>query len=218
LTLSTSGICTCPGSVTSTGDCLVCASGQYFSGTACLSCSSNCTACTKVTGVCTTCTAPYSVQSDGSCGCDLGYYYSSDSDTCIQASATCDTGYYNDGKDNCVACGTNCTACTAYTGVCTTCVTGTSVDSVNTKICSVCSYHIGPVANPKMCIGDRYSSTRVIPPYSSSVTSLDWRDWTVVNSVLDQGVCGSCYSFSTIAAAESAYAIATGKLYKLSEQ
>jgi len=49
-------------------------------------------------------------------------------------------------------------------------------------------------------------------------TEADWRDWDVVNSPRNQGICGSCYAFSTIAAAESAYAIAYGLLYEFSEQ
>ena len=36
--------------------------------------------------------------------------------------------------------------------------------------------------------------------------------------IQDQGYCGSCYAFSAIASYESAWAIKTGNLYKLSEQ
>jgi len=46
----------------------------------------------------------------------------------------------------------------------------------------------------------------------------DWRTKGVVNPVQNQGQCGSCWTFSTIAVIESAYAIKTGKLQKLSEQ
>lgn len=48
--------------------------------------------------------------------------------------------------------------------------------------------------------------------------SVDWRNNGVVNPVRDQGYCGSCWAFSTIATVESAIAIKTGKLYSLSEQ
>jgi len=48
--------------------------------------------------------------------------------------------------------------------------------------------------------------------------SWDWRTKGVVNPVQNQGQCGSCWTFSTIAVIESAYAIKTGKLQKLSEQ
>ena len=48
--------------------------------------------------------------------------------------------------------------------------------------------------------------------------SCDWRDKNVVNAIQDQASCGSCWAFSAIQAQESQYAIATGKLYKLSEQ
>jgi C1A family cysteine protease len=48
--------------------------------------------------------------------------------------------------------------------------------------------------------------------------SVDWREKRVVNSVRDQEQCGSCWAFATTANAESAWAIATGKLLDLSEQ
>jgi len=47
-------------------------------------------------------------------------------------------------------------------------------------------------------------------------------DWTtqgnVVNSVRDQGQCGSCWAFATTANAESVWAISNGKLLDLSEE
>jgi len=49
-------------------------------------------------------------------------------------------------------------------------------------------------------------------------TSYDWRTKGVVNPIQNQQQCGSCWTFSTIAVIESAYAIKTGKLQKLSEQ
>ena len=54
----------------------------------------------------------------------------------------------------------------------------------------------------------------------SSVTadSFDWRSKSAVNAVQDQGYCGSCWAFSTIAGFETAHWIKTGKLLKLSEQ
>ena len=48
--------------------------------------------------------------------------------------------------------------------------------------------------------------------------SVDWRTAGVVSPVQDQSAAGSCYSFSTTAAVETALAIKTGKLTKMSEQ
>jgi C1A family cysteine protease len=48
--------------------------------------------------------------------------------------------------------------------------------------------------------------------------SLDWRTKGVVNAIKDQGQCGSCWAFSTVASSETAIAIAKGKLHSLSEQ
>jgi len=47
--------------------------------------------------------------------------------------------------------------------------------------------------------------------------NVDWRQKNAVNTVQDQGRCGSCWAFSTTAAVEGAHAIKTGKLLKLSE-
>lgn len=46
----------------------------------------------------------------------------------------------------------------------------------------------------------------------------DWREKNVVSKVKNQGMCGSCWAFSAVQAAESHYAIKTGNLYDLAEQ
>jgi len=56
-------------------------------------------------------------------------------------------------------------------------------------------------------------STRAVLP-----VVVDWINAGVVNSVRDQGKCGSCWAFATTANAESVWAIHSGKLYDLSEE
>ncbi|KAK8835750.1 hypothetical protein M9Y10_040569 [Tritrichomonas musculus] len=55
-------------------------------------------------------------------------------------------------------------------------------------------------------------------PIKEAPDSFDWREKGVVNPIKNQGNCGSCWAFSTIATSESSYAITTSKLLQFSEQ
>nr|QBH22528.1 papain-family protein [Oldenlandia affinis] len=58
----------------------------------------------------------------------------------------------------------------------------------------------------------KYANVSVIPP------SIDWRTKGAVTPVKDQGQCGCCWAFSTVAALEGINQIKTKKLIPLSEQ
>jgi len=53
---------------------------------------------------------------------------------------------------------------------------------------------------------------------SSVADSYDWREHGAVNAIKDQGQCGSCWAFSTVANVEGVGQVETGKLLSLSEQ
>jgi len=59
------------------------------------------------------------------------------------------------------------------------------------------------------------------PETVQSGTPLDWRNYNgynYVQGIKDQGQCGSCWTFSSVAALETMWARTTGYLYSLSEQ
>jgi len=56
------------------------------------------------------------------------------------------------------------------------------------------------------------------PTIGSPLADIDWRTHGAVSAIMNQDQCGSCYSFSTISAIETAWALKTGLLYDLSEQ
>lgn len=61
--------------------------------------------------------------------------------------------------------------------------------------------------------GETHTSDAVEVP-----SSIDWTKEGVVNSIRKQGPANSCWTFATVGALESAYALATGNLVELSEQ
>ncbi|KAG8516404.1 Pro-cathepsin H [Galemys pyrenaicus] len=69
---------------------------------------------------------------------------------------------------------------------------------------------------PQNCSATKGNYFGGVGPYP---TSVDWRKkGNFVSAVKNQGACGSCWTFSTTGALESAVAIAGGKLLSLAEQ
>ncbi|KAJ4961047.1 hypothetical protein NE237_020957 [Protea cynaroides] len=64
----------------------------------------------------------------------------------------------------------------------------------------------------KSIAGFKYANFKNVPD------SIDWRAKGAVNPIKDQGQCGSCWAFSTVAGVEGIHQITTGNLISLSEQ
>lgn len=71
-------------------------------------------------------------------------------------------------------------------------------------------------------LGDRQASSvmrrRLRASDGAPPRALDWVDKGAVSSVKDQGLCGSCYTFSATGAVEGAYALKHGRMVELSMQ
>lgn len=75
------------------------------------------------------------------------------------------------------------------------------------------SHRLGAAQNCSATLKGNHRITDVVLPAEK-----DWRKEGIVSEVKDQGHCGSCWTFSTTGALESAYAQAFGKNISLSEQ
>jgi C1A family cysteine protease len=67
-------------------------------------------------------------------------------------------------------------------------------------------------------IGPSKARQLKVPHTFNAPAEFDWRQHNAVSPVKNQGSCGSCWAFSTVAAIEGAYAIATKNLTTFSEQ
>lgn len=67
-----------------------------------------------------------------------------------------------------------------------------------------------------LCQGEETPSP--VPPRPSDIRKIDWVDLGHVTAVKNQGNCGACYAFGSIAAIESALSVAGQGLTSLSEQ
>ncbi|KAF5195043.1 Vignain [Thalictrum thalictroides] len=74
------------------------------------------------------------------------------------------------------------------------------------------------VKHYRMLHGTRHDNENFMYKDAAVPPSVDWRQKGAVNRVKDQGQCGSCWAFSTIAAVEGINYIKTKKLVSLSEQ
>ncbi|EEF47602.1 vignain-like [Ricinus communis] len=74
------------------------------------------------------------------------------------------------------------------------------------------------VSHYRMFHGSRRQTGFAHENTSNLPSSIDWRKQGAVTGVKDQGKCGSCWAFSSVAAVEGINKIKTGELISLSEQ
>lgn len=74
------------------------------------------------------------------------------------------------------------------------------------------------VSHYRMLRGQRQGTGSMHEDTSKLPSSVDWRKNGAVTGIKDQGKCGSCWAFSTVAAVEGINKIKTGELISLSEQ
>lgn len=105
------GSCSCGTSINRGGKCVACASGQYWTGTSCASCSSvtsNCSSCMNTSGKCKTCASPFVLSPTFTCDCPTGQFF--DGSTCATI-VTCPAGQYRTAQNTCQNCGSDCSTC-----------------------------------------------------------------------------------------------------------
>ncbi|CAO2830948.1 unnamed protein product [Amaranthus hypochondriacus] len=79
--------------------------------------------------------------------------------------------------------------------------------------------YLGTRPSPNTNLLNKKVNKRYLPlPGDRLPKAVDWRKVGAVNHVKDQGQCGSCWAFSTVATVEAINQIVTGNLTSLSEQ
>lgn len=179
--------------------------------------------CKDTNKYCTQCADDTFVKIGSKCWCPDGWQKVKggvNGVTCEKKSA-CKPGEFIDKTNICQSCPENCLNCEDITGNCLECEDGWMVNTAR-ECMKVpeggCKYPIGDQKYPFMCATEWETEDSILGPYPDDAKYIDWRERGVVNPIREQGVCGACWAFNTVAAVETAYAIKHGALYNLSPQ